>query len=200
MNATRKCRTRIIQALLTLWGKGGSRPQQQPFAFIAPSVSNPFFSSLSIQRNELLNPNTKIRIPFILFLAVGWTAATAASFDCAKAATYVETAICDNQDLSRLDEDAAHLFAEAIKRNVGTEAELRENQKAWLKKRNQCGTEDCILSTYLDRRGWYFSQMISVTSAQDDFRRASEIAQGSKLHLVLYGTPELGRDEGSAVP
>jgi uncharacterized protein len=73
----------------------------------------------------------------------------AASFNCAKATTLVETAICANPRLSELDELLAQLYKEALSKDPS----IRSEQIAWMKTRNQCRDEACLLSIYESRIG-----------------------------------------------
>ena len=69
----------------------------------------------------------------------------AASFDCSKAGTQVEKAICSDPELGRLDEE---LMA-AYKKVAATE---RKAQRAWLKYRNTCGPDvQCLTGMYESR-------------------------------------------------
>lgn len=76
--------------------------------------------------------------------------AGAASFDCAKAATLVETAICSNQELSTLDDSLTSVYQKAIRRSQ-TPDTLKEAQRAWLKRRNACQNTHCIKVLYKQR-------------------------------------------------
>lgn len=68
------------------------------------------------------------------------TVAHAASFDCKKAATKVEKAICDNKELSGLDDEMAATYKLALtKGNVST---IKSAQKDWLQTRNSCATNN----------------------------------------------------------
>lgn len=62
---------------------------------------------------------------------------SAASFDCNKASTNIEKAICQNSELNSLDEKLASLY-KSIKSKYPTyiAENLTFHQKAWLKKRN----------------------------------------------------------------
>ncbi len=67
------------------------------------------------------------------------------SFDCAKAATPTEKAICGNFDLASWDRSVALALHQAIARNPEKEASLRGGQRDWLKKRDECAAKvDCI--------------------------------------------------------
>jgi uncharacterized protein len=81
------------------------------------------------------------------------SSAQAASFDCAKAATAVERAICANPELSSLDEQAADYYRGARDTTVGKSAPacLLADQRAWLQVRNRCTDDACLKRSYLDR-------------------------------------------------
>ncbi|WP_213938458.1 lysozyme inhibitor LprI family protein [Pseudomonas sp. dw_612] len=70
--------------------------------------------------------------------------AQATSFDCAKASTPVEHAICESPQLSRLDEQINSLYVQALDR-VADKTALRQEQRDWLKQRNTCTTTDCLV-------------------------------------------------------
>src|SRR5688572_2855973 len=69
--------------------------------------------------------------------------ATAASFDCSKASTAYERAICDNADLSALDETLAVAFATATGGlSKPAIVVMRENQRNWIKFAERACTVD----------------------------------------------------------
>lgn len=80
----------------------------------------------------------------------GWT--HAASFDCKKASTKVETLICGNQQLSELDEHLGRYYA-AGRAELGSAAScLGTNQRTWLRTvRNGCTDTTCLRRVYLER-------------------------------------------------
>jgi len=73
----------------------------------------------------------------------------AASFDCGKAGTKVEKLICVDQELSKLDEELAVSYADALKST--DPASLKAEQKAWIKVRNRCVDVACIQKAYRQR-------------------------------------------------
>lgn len=79
--------------------------------------------------------------------------AFAASFDCAKAGTTVEKLVCQNLFLSKLDEALAKNYGDLLKSNdnLYLKKELREEQKAWIQKRNACTDAKCLVGLYGDR-------------------------------------------------
>jgi uncharacterized protein YecT (DUF1311 family) len=77
----------------------------------------------------------------------------AASFDCNRAATGVETAICEDRGLSNLDEQMAQNYRALLNRTSGaTESRIRSEQKNWLRQRNACGGDErCLDREYRGR-------------------------------------------------
>ena len=71
------------------------------------------------------------------FLLSGALPVGAASFDCAKATTAVEKAICAQPDLSRQDEALAQAYQQLLSR-VGKpwDERVKQSQREWLKTRN----------------------------------------------------------------
>lgn len=74
-----------------------------------------------------------------------------ASFNCAKASTFVEHSICDNAQASKLDEDLAYAYKNA-RASVSSPHQLKKEQRAWLKnKRNRCQNVACVKQTMKSR-------------------------------------------------
>ena len=78
------------------------------------------------------------------------------SFDCTKASSVVEHAICNDPQLAALDGQLSAAYAEA--RAVRDEAErlvLRDAQRAWLKRRDACASDPwpvvCVKDSMLQR-------------------------------------------------
>ncbi len=81
-----------------------------------------------------------------------------ASFDCARAATATEKAICGSVDLASLDRSIAASYADARQwnatpggENVATRG-LKTEQTAWLRSRDRCGGDKKCLRTSMNRR------------------------------------------------
>ena len=84
-------------------------------------------------------------------LALGCRAAHAASFDCAKAHSRVEKAICAEQDVSDLDEYLGRYYAGARATLRESGACLAADQRQWLVSRNKCEDAACLKKLYLER-------------------------------------------------
>lgn len=74
----------------------------------------------------------------------------AASFDCSKASTKVEHIICDNPEISRLDEELAQRYKAALHDPSKTDS-IKHAQKHWMKERNGCADANCVQSAYVKR-------------------------------------------------
>jgi uncharacterized protein len=77
------------------------------------------------------------------------------SFDCRKAASISEKAICANVTLSRLDFQLGrtwHTLLDAFDIDSGQETQMKQDQRAWIARRTTCGADaDCIGKLYRDR-------------------------------------------------
>lgn len=79
------------------------------------------------------------RLTFCVTLACSAAPAAAASFDCDKAGTPVERAICQQPPLGELDSKINDSYLRATGSMTAQDAAaLRTEQRAWLKTRNAC--------------------------------------------------------------
>ena len=77
------------------------------------------------------------------------TALHAASFDCGKAALYVERAVCDNEELSELDNELSARYQAAYADSaIASQGQLKSEQRRWLRQRNACRDQVCIKDAY----------------------------------------------------
>ncbi len=117
------------------------------------------------------------RVLFMLCLLWGLNS-HAASFNCAKAVGQVETLICDDSELSALDEVLARTYKVALSVSVNSE-NLQKEQKQWLSvTRKRCTNFDCLKHAYEQRISrletiWAESN-IALNRALSDRRESSE--------------------------
>jgi len=74
-----------------------------------------------------------------------------ASFDCAKASTPTEHAICDNPQLSKLDDQTSGLYYTVISSGEPADkvAAVKAQQEKFLGQRDACGANyDCLIDAY----------------------------------------------------
>ncbi len=86
----------------------------------------------------------------ILYAFTFALSAQGASFDCAKAQTKVEHLICDNPEISKLDDELSVAYKAALK-DEKQAASIRQSQKRWIKDRNGCQEVVCLKKTYQAR-------------------------------------------------
>jgi uncharacterized protein len=118
----------------------------------------------------------RVAILLVLGLVVPQMA-QAASFDCRRAVTSIEHAICERQDLSELDSRLGDAFRKALSLQADRRPLLKD-QKAWLSNRNAaCGAlgagslESCLLERFKDRIAT-LSSMTSQAGAQPQPNKA----------------------------
>lgn len=89
----------------------------------------------------------------ILILLVSASISQAASFDCSKASTFVEKTICADTLLGKLDEALSDNYKMMLGSDIGKGAEqdLKATQKKWLKERNKCKDNNCLIEAYRKR-------------------------------------------------
>lgn len=74
------------------------------------------------------------------------------SFDCRKAENYAELAICSNTYLGQLDGLLQKIYESRLDPQFGTDKKLMKKQQIeWLKKRNDCTSENCIRKIYKEK-------------------------------------------------
>lgn len=91
----------------------------------------------------------KCLVPSLLF-SLATASASAASFDCTQARTPVETMICADASLSRLDSRLGADYAAFLQAHAGARDE-KSLQLAWLAARNACRDAACVAQAYQNR-------------------------------------------------
>jgi uncharacterized protein YecT (DUF1311 family) len=75
-----------------------------------------------------------------------------ASFDCAKAGTAVEKLICADPALRAADGEMATIYKRVYAAAGSGAQAVKQDQREFIAKRNQCGTAECIAGAYQARR------------------------------------------------
>jgi len=113
---------------------------------------------------------------FILLLLLCYSSGTlAASFDCSKAKSAVENVICQNEELSALDMDLTRLYKSlCLIVEPDNVKSIQEDQRKWLKKRNQCETSSeivkCVFDSYQIRIAYLKELLLKKSSAKEDLK------------------------------
>ncbi len=92
------------------------------------------------------------RAAFMITLAFA-SQSGAASFDCAKAKSKIEKAICADPKLSQFDEDLNRYYTTALEALKDGASCLKNDERQWVKTaRDKCGPKaDCLTKAYLGR-------------------------------------------------
>lgn len=87
----------------------------------------------------------------IVFMLFQPQIASSASFDCTKASTKNEVAICSNEYLSFLDEELASVYRD-VRGLVSDSDKLKDEQIGWIKSLGTCdGNASCLIDGYVNR-------------------------------------------------
>lgn len=75
------------------------------------------------------------------------------SFDCAKATTSIEKAICSNPLLGKLDVALAENYKQMMMADLGKggQANVKAEQRQWVQARNKCQDLTCLEQSYRKR-------------------------------------------------
>lgn len=73
--------------------------------------------------------------------------AQATSFDCGKAKSKVEHIICDNAEISKLDDELSATYSAAL-RSIVQANSIKQEQKQWMKERSGCADAACVKQAY----------------------------------------------------
>jgi uncharacterized protein len=86
-------------------------------------------------------------------LLTAWQPVQAASFDCAKAQTDDEKAICSDRALNDQDVEMSVLYTQLKPLlGMGARGDMEDAQVAWLKRREGCGSDRTCLSKAYEER------------------------------------------------
>jgi len=139
-----------------------------------------------------------------------------AGFDCNKAASATEKAICRDESLSKMDGQMAALWGTL--RAKSSDPAIRQAQRQWLEKRDACGGDvACLTKTYQQRLGELqepvagsvdrrsapprFQQTWELDSRSETVASELKITGTKPLHFELHAEDggNVGELEGSAI-
>ncbi len=125
-----------------------ARPAPPAAPHRTPSIATASLNSRPASTNPVPAPGVRDPAP-----SVGAVRATARpSFDCRQARNSAERSICSDPGLADLDVQMARRYARMQNNIDGRPAEiLRDEQRAWLRRRDACTTSACIRALYETR-------------------------------------------------
>lgn len=98
---------------------------------------------------------------FLLLILTLASSSHSASFDCKKAKSINEHLICEDEDLSKLDDELAFIYKEALRKSLN-QKELTANQRdAWRHRENECSSKACLVEWFSQRKTY-----LSATNSQ----------------------------------
>jgi len=107
------------------------------------------------------------------------------SFDCAKATTTTEKAICASPDLARLDSQIAQQYRRARSlADASLKATLLTEQRAWLKDRSKCGADPSCLAASMQKR---VQELTSVQLGEHTSDSVGTISRWLGMHVYRAG-------------
>lgn len=88
----------------------------------------------------------------LILLLISPTSAFAVSFDCSKASTFVEKAICSDPLLGKFDDALSENYKGMLGADFGgSKNSLKAAQRKWLANRNKCTNNKCLIDAYRKR-------------------------------------------------
>ncbi len=89
-----------------------------------------------------------LAVSLIVFAQTPW----AASFNCAKAGSLSEMSICNDPELSRLDDELAKIYQQAKAHAADKDIFRQQTQAAWKWREKNCQSRECLISWYAQRK------------------------------------------------
>src|SRR5690606_7026370 len=100
----------------------------------------------------------------VLLIALA-SAAHSASFDCQKARSVNERLICKDPELSKLDDELASAYEEALRKSSNSKELVANQRDAWRHREKECSSKACLVDWFLQRKS-YFKAIPSQPAAQ----------------------------------
>jgi len=108
--------------------------------------------TLDVASRSVKSPCWKILFISIVLFGLLSTQATAASFDCRRAISKMEKTVCSNPKLSKLDEQMAKAYHDALSSlSPEGQKETKQYQKQWLKEISSYTNDSGLKDTYEER-------------------------------------------------
>lgn len=115
--------------------------------------------------------------------------ANAASFDCSKASSTTEKLICGDESISKLDEQLASSYKQALEAATDKDA-VKKQQIEWLKQQRVCKDVECLANAYQERINQLSVLSTSVVGQNSSAQIHNEwvLARGGEFKLcnLLY--------------
>lgn len=121
---------------------------------------------------------------FVAGLLSAMAASAAPSFDCTKAQSAAEKAVCEVPDLSWSDRQLARFYKLALGKSGTHRAELVESQRQFLSQRDACRDDtECLDKAYKTR----FGELAPKVDVHDAFGVFEPKEMGGEMWIVRFG-------------
>jgi uncharacterized protein len=134
----------------------------------------------------------KILLPALIFTLSLPMLSYAASFDCTKAASATEKLICSNGEISKKDEELAKIYYDVNNKSIDNRF-LISKQMEWLKERNKCNTDQCLIEKYIERMD-VIGNWLENEKNIDDFFLYGKYIGGDHYSMSIYGDVVIDRE------
>ncbi|WP_426400223.1 lysozyme inhibitor LprI family protein [Ralstonia sp. R-29] len=115
------------------------------------------------------NSPHRLRLALLALQTVAVQQAFAAGLDCSRVEGNTQTAICNSDELRRLDGQLSSVYGKLVHMQPGQRSALRQDQLDWLKTRDQCNAdENCLTTQYQDRINGLQTRLHDAAAYQPD--------------------------------
>lgn len=104
-------------------------------------------------------------VGFLIFLLVLASGANSASFDCKKAKSVNEHLICEDAELSKLDDELAFAYKESLRKSSNPKELIANQRDAWRHRESECSSKACLVE-WFSQRQTYFGGAASKSNTQ----------------------------------
>ena len=141
-----------------------------------------YHSNCQREHNFMFKHGFAIGMMFMAFNA------NAVSFDCNKASTPIEKAICSDPLLGKLDDALTQNYKRMLAANIGdgAKSDLRATQKAWMAARNKCTNNSCIAEAYRQRVDLRLPRHIWCSPRMHQFRRGCRRGKSTRTSSATF--------------
>jgi TPR repeat protein len=103
---------------------------------------------------NISHPTSQI-IGFSLLLLALTPNTYSASFDCQKAQSANERLICDDTELSKLDDELELAYKDALRKSSNPKELLSNQRDAWKRREKECSSKACLANWFSERKTYF---------------------------------------------
>ena len=141
---------------------------------------------------------------FAISLLVSNSTTYAASFDCQKAKSINERLICEDAELSKLDDENVSAYKDALRKSSNPNELIANQRDAWKYRENKCSSKACLVDWYSQRQSYLnatSSQLVAkpaITPPSPTAFSTAEKALKEKKYATAFGLFKPLAEQGNA--